>query len=60
MGAAAFGKTAPGGAVQPALGKKAIAYLPLSTPHNPIVTAAEFLGKSGAGGYGDWPGNEAP
>ena len=55
-------------AVQPALGKKAVAYiderakaggpfflyLPLSTPHTPIVPAAEFIGKSGAESYGDW------
>ncbi len=55
-------------AVQPALGKKAVAYideraksggpfflyLPLSTPHTPIAPAAEFVGKSGAEKYGDW------
>ncbi len=29
-------------------------YLPLSTPHTPIVPAPEFAGKSGAKDYGDW------
>jgi len=29
-------------------------YVPLSTPHVPIVPAAEFVGKSGAKPYGDW------
>ena len=55
-------------AVQPALGKKAVAYiedrakvggpfflyLPLSTPHTPTVPAAEFKGQSGMDSYGDW------
>lgn len=54
--------------VQPLLAKKAVAYidqrakaggpfflyLPLSTPHLPLVPAAEFQGKSGAQPYGDW------
>ena len=58
----------PSDAVQPMLGTKAVAYiderakaggpfflyLPLSTPHLPIVPALEFLGKSGAHAYGDW------
>jgi len=58
----------PEDAVQPALGKKAVAYiderakaggpfflyLPLSTPHTPIAPAPDFKGKSGADGYGDW------
>jgi len=55
-------------AVQPHLAKKAVAYiderarggepfflyLPICTPHLPIVPAKEFLGKSGAKEYGDW------
>lgn len=55
-------------AVQPHLAKKAVAYiderakaggpfflyLPICTPHLPVVPAAEFLGKSGAKEYGDW------
>lgn len=54
--------------VQPFLAKKAVAYiderarenkpfflyLPLCTPHTPIVPAPEFVGKSGAQTYGDW------
>ncbi|MCX7014948.1 MAG: arylsulfatase [Candidatus Sumerlaeota bacterium] len=54
--------------VQPLLGKKAVEYidqrakqpqpfflyLPLSTPHLPIVPAEEFQGKSGVDAYGDW------
>lgn len=54
--------------VQPLMAKKAVAYiderarlggpfflyLPLSTPHTPIVPAEEFVGKSGAQKYGDW------
>ena len=55
-------------AVQPHLAKKAVGYiderakaggpfflyLPICTPHLPIVPAKEFLGKSGAKEYGDW------
>ena len=55
-------------AVQPHLAKKAVAYiderakagcpfflyLPICTPHLPIVPAREFLGKSGSSEYGDW------
>ncbi|MEO6741930.1 MAG: arylsulfatase [Chthoniobacteraceae bacterium] len=58
----------PEDAVQPALGRKAVAYiderakagepfflyLPLGTPHTPIVPAAEFKGKSETDSYGDW------
>ena len=58
----------PADAVQPMLGTKAVAYineqakaggpfflyLPLSTPHLPIVPAPEFKGKGGAQPYGDW------
>jgi arylsulfatase A-like enzyme len=54
--------------IQPLLAKQAVAYIddrakaggpfflyvPLSIPHNPIVPAPEFLGKSGAKAYGDW------
>ncbi|MFM8573142.1 MAG: sulfatase-like hydrolase/transferase, partial [Pirellula sp.] len=54
--------------VQPYLAQKAIEfinqrakssdpfflYLPICTPHLPIVPADEFLGKSGAKEYGDW------
>jgi arylsulfatase A-like enzyme len=29
-------------------------YFPLTAPHYPVVPAAEFLGKSGAGEYGDF------
>ncbi len=29
-------------------------YLPLCTPHHPVVPAPEFVGKSGAKEYGDW------
>lgn len=29
-------------------------YLPLCTPHTPIVPAPEFVGQSGAKEYGDW------
>lgn len=29
-------------------------YFPLTSPHYPVVPAAEFKGKSGAGGYGDF------
>ncbi|MGE3808564.1 MAG: arylsulfatase, partial [Gemmataceae bacterium] len=53
---------------QPLMARKAIAYLderakaggpfflylPLCTPHTPIVPAPEFVGKSGAKEYGDW------
>ena len=55
-------------AVQPHLAKKAVGYiderakaggpfflyLPICTPHLPIVPAKEFQGKSGAKEYGDW------
>jgi arylsulfatase A-like enzyme len=54
--------------VQPLLAKKAVEYvdrrakedmpfflyLPLSTPHTPIMPAKEFVGKSGLDAYGDW------
>lgn len=29
-------------------------YVPLSTPHTPVVPSKEFAGRSGAGDYGDW------
>ncbi|HEX4142832.1 MAG TPA: sulfatase-like hydrolase/transferase [Pirellulales bacterium] len=29
-------------------------YVPLNSPHTPIVPIAEFRGRSQAGGYGDW------
>jgi arylsulfatase A-like enzyme len=58
----------PPAEVQPLLAKKAVAYLnerakaggpfflyvPLCTPHLPLVPAPEFVGKSGAETYGDW------
>ena len=54
--------------VQPFLMKKAVAYIeerakasepfflyvPLCTPHSPLVPAAEFVGKGGAEKYADW------
>src|SRR5262249_33835841 len=55
-------------AVMPALTRRAVGwigeqrgknrpfflYVPFTSPHAPIVPAAEFLGKSKAGGYGDY------
>jgi len=35
-------------------GKPFFLYLPLSSPHNPIVPSAEWIGKSGLGKYGDF------
>jgi arylsulfatase A-like enzyme len=35
-------------------GKPFFLYLPLTSPHYPIVPAPEFRGKSGAGAYGDF------
>jgi len=54
--------------VQPRITKEALAfidkyaktkdpfflYFPLAMPHSPHVPAPEFVGKSGAGNYGDW------
>jgi len=54
-------------AVMPTLTEKAIAwigqqkretpfflYFPFTSPHAPMVPSKEFVGKSGANGYGDW------
>src|SRR5262245_15447263 len=35
-------------------GKPFFFYLPLTSPHYPVVPSAEFKGKSGAGDYGDF------
>lgn len=60
--------TTPAVEVQPMLARRAVEYLeerskehkpfflyvPLSTPHVPIVPSKEFIDRSGAGAYGDW------